>query len=689
MAVLRVPINFEQFSTHMDGKLTINWYDSTAVTSVSDLSNTHAGGDVTAFDLSNATASITFSSKPAQSNVVDLLAMTNGTTGVGLTVPDDYNKAILVEMVLEANCGVSSSATTFVKKTIQHQFDGLSDSTLTSTPANPTFTETEIVGNTRKSLGSFSVNDADSGATYTANVTYDKAVGSITYSDTSIVTSNPGNDHIVTSSVSTLNTVLSDMQYLPTYRTSPPVNQDAIRSQTITVSLENTVDKRINGQPVTTNATVNNTLSFSRTGTVPNFSEAEAVAGTRKSLGTFALTPVLTYPSTTFTATVTYDHANASIVYPDASIVTTFENVDTISTTNVTDFNNALTNATYLPTIISVGDDDETIVSQSVDIAVSSNPQLTIATPTVTVTPTVDTLSTQIGEMQMDDGSAVTGFRYQENRRSVLNAGAVTDAMQKDYEIIDTTEANALYALVFDTEQDLGEFEISSTTTSAINYAGTGQAAGISTNAFIVQGTKSDLNILLEGNELADPNNIFFYPDDEQTGSSNASITLYRAPSGTSASIDINSNLSTFRKIFSHEFVLSNYQTATTFALDSLTASGSAGGTIELPNGTISMTARGDKQITLTVTTDSTLPSGTGSGDFGTITTDLGGTETFSNKTYTFTGNTENVNVRLDALKYRPPTGTTGTVNLTIGVEFASGGDGTPEYSDTVVVTVT
>ncbi len=70
MAVLRVPINFEQFSTHMDGKLTINWYDSTAVTSVSDLSNTHAGGDVTAFDLSNATASITFSSKPAQSNVV-------------------------------------------------------------------------------------------------------------------------------------------------------------------------------------------------------------------------------------------------------------------------------------------------------------------------------------------------------------------------------------------------------------------------------------------------------------------------------------------------------------------------------------------------------------------------------------------------------------------------------------------
>ena len=487
MANLSVPVVFTQYSPYMRGNLIYKWFDTDAVTSVTG-GNASAEGIVSITpDLVGGTLTVQF-----DSNVDATIDIAGATTSLQFVVPDDYNENIYIQTTIDAEAGTDSATVTPVIRKMNHTFVGVSDSTLTSTPADPQYNENEAATSTTKSLGTFSVNDVDSGATYTATVTYDKTIGSITYSDPSIVTTNSANDEIITSTVADLNTVMSDMQYLPNIIGNPTTNQEALQDQTITLSLKNTGtvstfdDNRINGQPVTIDTTIDKTLQLTNLGPAPTFNEHEGSDqdAVGKSLGTMAISPSFSNPAITFTANVVYNKLKGTMTYPDPSIVTALGDRDQIITSDISALNTALTSGTYVPKTITSGTDLERIEADTVSISVFSTPPLTIATPTTSVTTTVTN--------QTPEFSGEQAFDYVENTVStnVLPNLVIGDTADND---AGTTE---IYAVVIDLSANVGDLVINDTT-NIHTYTGTGAEANITANAYIVQGSKANVNAAL------------------------------------------------------------------------------------------------------------------------------------------------------------------------------------------------
>lgn len=499
MALIRLPISYTQFSPYVEGTLRVKWFDPNAVSSVADFSSGASGIDSVTYDLTGAQLVVTFSSTSSSGSDIDFETAFNGSTGLGLTVPDDYNKNIIFEIEVEAEVGSTQSTKSPLFKTITHQIAGLTDSVFTSSPATVQHNETEANAGTTKSLGTYSINDVDTGATYTVNITYDKTVGSITYNNTTFLnTSASDKDVLTTTNVTNLNSVLSDLQYKPLFVASPGTNQNALQGQTITIEITSDKDDKITDNKVTVSPTIDNTLQFSKSGSAPSFTESDT---TGKTLGTFGVSPTLTIPSVTFTATVTYDKTKGTITYPDTSIVTSFTNRDEVSTNNLATLNTALSSATYLPIKFQSGEDLETIAADTITITVTSSPSLVIANSTQTVTTTVS---------NSDEISAPSSITYSRMKPQTFTA-TITDSPA-------TTE---IYAIVFDPSENIGTIELAKndqaytlengTATDLGNldtlgvsaptfsiYQGTGAAGtDISSNSFIIQGTKDDINAVM------------------------------------------------------------------------------------------------------------------------------------------------------------------------------------------------
>jgi len=638
MATLNTPITFTQFSPYVRGTVTYEWTDTAAVSAVSGFNASADGISSVTTNLSSANVVIAF-----DSNVDATVNLTACTSGAQLTVPNDYNKDILLKITSDLQVGQVHSATSTARKIVKHTFVGTSDSTLTSSPANPSFTDIEAMAGTTKSLGTFSVNDVDAGSpTYSATMTYRKDLGTITYSDTSIVNSSGADKDIIsTTNVSTLNTVLSGMVYVPDVNGNPVTNQTAIVGDTLTLSLESTADKKINGSPVNITTSVSDTIQLTNTASALAFTEAEVIAGTAKAFGTnVGVSPVFNNPGVTVNCKITYDKAKTTITYPDTSIVdSTQPTHDTVSSTDMSKINTALQTMTVIPISLTSGSDLEgNFTGQTLSIDLSTTPAITIGTNTTSLsyTASTDTEITASASFQR----VATGKDYFQTVFTV-NAGSFTQESLESYRmrylrntpfpflhnvssgaiagteesgdtyggadiIVDTTVSSTeIYALVFDMEDDLGTIELSPTSKSGVlsslttqtavlnhygltsstftKYAGTGAATGISSRAVILQGKKADLNAVLKlvstGNSTSDPNSIgwilsggaggyprtpsggsvkggglHFVPNfknqDVSLQSSLYHLTLYRAPAGTSSTIDINSNLSTFTKIY-------------------------------------------------------------------------------------------------------------------------------------------
>ena len=557
MATLNIPITYTQHSPYVRGTVTYSWVDNTAITAVSGFNSGANGISSVTNNLSSANVVVAFDSN--SSATVDL---TTCTSGAQLTVPTNYNKDITLTITADLQVGTVHSATTNVKKVLKHTFVGTSDSTVTSSAANPTFTEAEFVAGTTKDLGDFSVNDADSGATYIATMTYDKSIGSITYSDTSIVTSNPANDVITTSSVSTLNTVLSGMQYKPLLISSPVAGAFALQDQTLTLTMKNTHssfnDDKINGQPTTMNATINNALSFAKSGSAPSFTETDSSGfdNNGKSLGTFTLSPTITFSGVNFVANVTYDKNKGQMTYPDASIVQSSGTGDTITTNSSATLNTALTNATYVPTTLTSGQDLEEISADTITIEVTTDPLLPITNSTQTVTTVVAADEEEI--------SGIADFNYVENTLAHIFSSL---------QITDTADAaggtNEVYAIVFkptaNTEINITQGDAYSNTTTYVGTSFDLNNNGVSAlNSMVVQGFKTELN-----QWLADADNTINYlPASEITSSDTMTVDVYRAPHGTAFNLNINTNFSTFKQIFKGDTVnIDNSSTVTTLRL--------------------------------------------------------------------------------------------------------------------------
>lgn len=530
MASISTPLVFSQSSPYIRGTITYKWFDADAVSAITG-GNASANG-ISSITLNQSSANLVIAFDSNSSATVDI---EGATSSLALTVPNDYNENITVDVISELEVGKTHDVTTPVKKTIRHQFTGISDSTLTSSISNPQFNETEVVAGTGKSLGTYSVNDVDSSVTYTATVTYDKTIGSITYTDNSVVTNNSANDQIVTNSVSTLNHVLTTMAYVPLFQSNPSQNTDALQGQTITLAVENTKDKKINSQPVTISTTIDNALQLINSGPAPSFLESDGSSynATAKSIGAIGISPSLNISGTTFTANVTYDRAKGTITYPNSSIVTTQGNVDTISSSDIADINDALSNCTYVPTTISSGEDLERIESDTIQIAVSSTPQLTIATPTTEVT-------TQITNNELEIENANT-FIYTKN--------TTTNAIFPDLGITDTADNDAgtteIYAMVFKPTQGATLTFLTSFVYTVALYEGNNATTNIPSNSFVIQGTKQNVNDWLEQNEIR------YNPKPTNFADDTIQIDLYRAPDGTAYDVNINNdaNFALFEKI--------------------------------------------------------------------------------------------------------------------------------------------
>ncbi len=667
MASISTPLIFSQSSPYIRGTITYKWFDADAVSAITG-GNASANG-ISSITLNQSSANLVIAFDSNSSATVDI---EGATSSLALTVPNDYNENITVDVISELEVGKTHDVTTPVKKTIRHQFTGISDSTLTSSISNPQFNETEVVAGTGKSLGTYSVNDVDSSVTYTATVTYDKTIGSITYTDNSVVTNNSANDQIVTNSVSTLNHVLTTMAYVPLFQSNPSQNTDALQGQTITLAVENTKDKKINSQPVTISTTIDNTLQLTNSGPAPSFidSDGSDQNAVGKSLGTIGISPSLNISGITMKANVTYDRTKGTITYPNSSIVTTQGSVDTISSSDIADINDALSNCTYVPTTISSGTDFERIEADTIQISVSSTPQLTIATPTTEVTTTV-TNETEVTNV------AAFGYTQHTLKTDVLSTMQITDTADANS---GTTE---IYAVVIDFNNTIYDHFTINSTTNVTSYDGTGTEASISNTAKIFQGNKADLNTA-----LSTGGGFTLEPKHQETRNTQYRVTVYRAPDGTSPTIDINNNFSTFDKIFDSGLLSVTATTVNPLVLDSATVAGTEDSAISLPNGTITMTANATADVILTVTTSSTLDSGTGAGEFGTISSSSG-TFDSANKKFTFQGTQSQCQTVLDALEYTPGLHTTGTVDLTIGTVMASAADpSTPDFTAPLEVTI-
>ena len=603
MATIRVPITFTQFSPYVAGTVTVRWFDSDAVSAVTDFASGTSGISSNTLSTSAATFTVVFASTSSSGSDVDLTTAFNGSTGIGLTIPNDYNENITVEVEIDANVGATSGALTPLKKTIRHQVLGVSDSTFTSSPATIQHNETEAAAGTTKSLGTYSINDTDSGANYTVNITYDKTIGSITYNDTSFLnTSASDKDVLTTTNVTNLNSVLSDLQYKPLFIATPGTNQNALQGQTITISISSDKDNKINNGTVTVSPTIDNTLQFSNSGPAPAFNEHEGSAfdATGKSLGTIGISPTFTQPGVTFTATITYDKAKGSITYPDSSIVTSFTNRDEIATNNITTLNTALSSSTYLPTSIASGTDLERIEADTLAISVASSPSLVIANPTTSVTTTVTN--------QTPEFSGEQAFGYVENTKStnVLPSLVIGDTADND---AGTTE---IYAVVIDPSANVGDLVINGTT-NIHTYSGTGAEANISANAYIVQGSKANVNTALTSA-------FNFFPHPNVISDAVYNIDVYRAPDGTSLTHDINTNYSTFKQIYSgNNFAISNTGTVDNLVVSSnvTITEDSVSYNNSMPSTTITADSTGNRAIDLSVTVSTTASLGNGAGEFG------------------------------------------------------------------------
>ncbi len=532
MATLRVPITFTQFSPYVAGTVTVRWFDSDAVSAVTDFASGTSGISSNTLSTSAATFTVVFASTSSSGSAVDLTTAFNGSTGIGLTVPNDYNENITVEVEIDANVGATSSALFPLKKTIRHQVLGVSDSTFTSSPATVQHNETEALAGTTKSLGTYSINDTDSGANYTVNITYDKTIGSITYNDTSFLnTSASDKDVLTTTNVTNLNSVLGNLLYKPLFIATPGTNQNALQGQTITISISSDKDDKINNGSVTVSPTIDNTLQFSKSGSAPSFTEGET---TGKSLGTLGMSPTLTIPGVTFTATVSYDKTKGTMTYPDTSIVTTFGDRDEISTTNLSTLNTALTSGTYLPIKFISGEDLENISADTISITITSSPSLAITNPTQTVTTTV-TAESEI--------SGAATFTYVENTQTdnILSSLQVTDTADGD------SGTNEVLLVVLNANSNRSfSFTESSPQSNVIAYdMSSGNHTNIGSNSLLIQGFKANLNTWLTNN------NIKYNPAPEDTTTDTISIDVYRAPHGTAFNIDASqsANFSSFTKI--------------------------------------------------------------------------------------------------------------------------------------------
>ena len=98
MALIRLPISYTQFSPYVEGTLRVKWFDPNAVSSVADFSSGASGIDSVTYDLTGAQLVVTFSSTSSSGSDIDFETAFNGSTGLGLTVPDDYNKNIIFEI---------------------------------------------------------------------------------------------------------------------------------------------------------------------------------------------------------------------------------------------------------------------------------------------------------------------------------------------------------------------------------------------------------------------------------------------------------------------------------------------------------------------------------------------------------------------------------------------------------------
>ena len=580
MATLRLPITFNQFSSYVAGTLTVRWFDSNAVSAVTNFASGTSGITGNTLSTSAATFTVTFASTSASGSVVDLATAFNGSTGLGLTVPDDYNKNITVEVEIDANVGATSAAAnlTPLKKTIRHQILGVSDSTFTSSPATVQHNETEATAGTTKSLGTYSINDADSGANYTVNITYDKTIGSITYNNTSFLnTSASDKDVLTTTNVTNLNSVLGNLLYKPLFIASPGTNQNALQGQTITISISSDKDNKIANGSVTVSPTIDNTLQFSKSGSAPSFTENEGSGfdATGKSLGTLAISPSLTIPGVTFTATVTYDKSKGAITYPDASIVTTFGDRDEISTTNIATLNTALSSCTYVPTSIASGEDLENISADTISVAITTSPSLAITNPTTTVTTTVTTESEISGDAT---------FTYVEN--------TTTDNILSSLQVTDTADGssgtNEVLAILLKPATGRSfSFVESSAQSNVVAYQSAGaDHSNIPSDALIIQGFKANLNTWLTNNVIK------YHPLAEDTGTDTMTIDVYRAAHGTTYNSNITqvSNFNNFKKIHQGNPInITNAGTVTTLALQdpSLSAMNYNGGTNAINSETL------------------------------------------------------------------------------------------------------
>lgn len=258
MASVPIPLTWKQHSPYVRGNVTYRWFE--------DLITGTSGGNPSADGIVSITTNLPAKSLTVEfdSNVDAVIDLAGATSTLALTVGDNLNNPFFVQVDANVLCGPDSvNAVSTVRSTLRHTFTGISDTILTSTPANPSFTEADIISSTTKSLGTFSVNDVDSpAAVYTATVTYNKALGTITYNNPGIVTENSANDQIVTSSVSTLNSVMSDMQYIPdTYLDS--FGSLTFSGQTVLLQVDSTEDTRIQNKAVLITTTVNRDTALS------------------------------------------------------------------------------------------------------------------------------------------------------------------------------------------------------------------------------------------------------------------------------------------------------------------------------------------------------------------------------------------------------------------------------------------
>jgi hypothetical protein len=429
------------------------------------------------------------------------------------------------------------------------------------------------------------------------------------------------------------------MQYKPTLITNPTTGSFGMQGQTISVSLKNAVDNKIRNQPQSVSTTIDNQLQLTNSGPAPTVTDEHVIGTGNVTLGTIGLSPTtLNDPSVVFTANVALNRNFGNIDWKTPGIVTTGVNYYLLSTSNVELLNDNLSNSGYVPgvTITSSGSDLESIDTygdQTINISVSSSPPLSILNANTTVTVT-------FGENQELTGT--TGIDYVEN---TANASALASL-----QIGDTADGDAgtteIYALILDPTANLGGIQINSTT-NITAYAGTGAATGISANAYIVQGTKANLNTALASAYS-------FFPDPEVVSNTDFKISLYRAPNGTSPTLDINNNVSTFTKIYEQSgLAITNTATVDTLAVSSASFTVNENADeVSLPTATIIADSTGAKDITLTITTTNTDTAGLEQDRWG-ILDSPNGTWNQSTKVWTYTGTQSQVMAETANLRYQ------------------------------------